>query len=108
VAAGQASGSGVSRVAVVTGGGSGMGRAICHRLVADGHRVAALDVNLAAADAAHDILEDAEGNDDAYRRRCLRLGVAGEHQAEGRKAAATAHDHGMSHHPSAIAKRAAP
>jgi 3-oxoacyl-[acyl-carrier protein] reductase len=36
-------------VAVVTGGGSGIGEAICHRLAADGARVAALDVRLDAA-----------------------------------------------------------
>jgi hypothetical protein len=35
------------------------------------------------------------------------LAAPGEHQAEGSKAAATARDHGMSYHPSAIAKRAA-
>ena len=37
------------RIAVVTGGGSGIGEAICHRLAADGARVAALDVRLEAA-----------------------------------------------------------
>jgi 2-hydroxycyclohexanecarboxyl-CoA dehydrogenase len=59
VAAGQASGSGVSRVAVVTGGGSGMGRAICRRLVADGHRIAVLDVNSdAAAQVAKEIVAE--------------------------------------------------
>jgi len=36
-------------VAVVTGGGAGIGAAICHRLAADGARVAALDVRLDAA-----------------------------------------------------------
>jgi 3-oxoacyl-[acyl-carrier protein] reductase len=36
-------------VAVVTGGGSGIGEAICHRLAADGARVTTLDVRLDAA-----------------------------------------------------------
>ena len=39
------------RIAVVTGGGSGIGAAICHRLAADGARVAALDVRLDGAQA---------------------------------------------------------
>jgi NAD(P)-dependent dehydrogenase (short-subunit alcohol dehydrogenase family) len=38
------------RVAVVTGGGAGIGAAICHRLAADGARVAALDISLPAAE----------------------------------------------------------
>ncbi len=37
------------RVAVVTGGGAGIGEAICHRLAAEGARVAALDISLPAA-----------------------------------------------------------
>jgi 3-oxoacyl-[acyl-carrier protein] reductase len=37
------------KVAAVTGGGSGIGRAICVRLTAEGARVAALDIDLAGA-----------------------------------------------------------
>lgn len=39
----------MTRVAVVTGGGSGMGEATCHELGRRGHTVAVVDVNLAAA-----------------------------------------------------------
>jgi 2-hydroxycyclohexanecarboxyl-CoA dehydrogenase len=39
----------MSRVAVVTGGASGMGEATCHELGQRGHRVAVLDVNEQAA-----------------------------------------------------------
>ncbi|MDM3975380.1 SDR family NAD(P)-dependent oxidoreductase [Mycobacterium marseillense] len=39
----------MSRVAVVTGGGSGLGESICARFGADGHRIAVLDLNEEAA-----------------------------------------------------------
>src|SRR5579875_1855252 len=39
----------VSRIAVVTGAGSGMGRAICRHLAEAGHKVAALDIDAEAA-----------------------------------------------------------
>jgi len=40
----------MSRTAVVTGGGSGLGQAISARLAADGHKVAVLDVKAEAAE----------------------------------------------------------
>ncbi|GAS99913.1 SDR family NAD(P)-dependent oxidoreductase [Mycolicibacterium fortuitum] len=45
----------MSRVAVVTGGASGMGEATCHELGRRGHQVAVLDVN---ADAAQRVTDD--------------------------------------------------
>ncbi|MGV0810890.1 SDR family NAD(P)-dependent oxidoreductase [Mycolicibacterium boenickei] len=45
----------VNRVAVVTGGASGMGEATCHELGRRGHKVAVLDVN---ADAAQRVTDD--------------------------------------------------
>ncbi|OLO99476.1 short-chain dehydrogenase [Mycolicibacterium porcinum] len=44
-----------SRVAVVTGGASGMGEATCHELGRRGHKIAVLDVN---ADAAQRVTDD--------------------------------------------------
>jgi len=49
----------MSRVAVVTGGGSGMGTAVCRRLAERGDRVAVLDVN---AEATAQVAKELEGD----------------------------------------------
>jgi 2-hydroxycyclohexanecarboxyl-CoA dehydrogenase len=51
----------VSRVAVVTGGASGIGLGAARHLAADGHRVAVLDLNGTAAEAAAAELQAAHG-----------------------------------------------
>ena len=48
----------MTRVAVVTGGASGMGEATCHELGRRGHKVAVLDVNEEAAQRVSEDLRD--------------------------------------------------
>ena len=47
-----------TRIAFVTGGGGGIGRAICSALAGAGHRVAAADL---AADAAREVAKSVDG-----------------------------------------------
>jgi 2-hydroxycyclohexanecarboxyl-CoA dehydrogenase len=49
----------MTRVAVVTGGASGMGEATCHELGRRGYRVAVMDMNV---DAAQRVTDDLRGN----------------------------------------------
>ncbi|BBY76232.1 3-oxoacyl-ACP reductase [Mycolicibacterium parafortuitum] len=49
----------MSRVAVVTGGASGMGESTCHELGRRGHKVAVLDIN---GEAAQRVAEDLRSN----------------------------------------------
>lgn len=51
----------MSRVAVVTGGASGLGEGICAGLAADGHRVAVMDVDGGAAERVSDAVRDTGG-----------------------------------------------
>ena len=49
----------MTRVAVVTGGASGMGESICHELGRRGHKVGVLDINASAAErVAEDLRAD--------------------------------------------------
>lgn len=67
----------MSRVAVVTGGASGLGEAICAGLAADGHRVAVLDVD---ADAAEKVAAELRGR--GAQARGVAVDVADENAVE--------------------------
>lgn len=51
-----------TRVALVTGGGSGMGEASCHRLARDGKSVAVLDIDSANAEKVASAINEAGGS----------------------------------------------
>ncbi|MEU4654892.1 SDR family NAD(P)-dependent oxidoreductase [Streptomyces sp. NPDC023723] len=55
------------RVAVVTGGGAGIGRAIAERLADDGFKVAVIDIDAAATDDTASSIGKAGGTARAYR-----------------------------------------
>src|SRR5215831_14395278 len=59
--------------------------------------------HLAAADPAHDVVENAERDDDAKRRGGRRLTAPDEQDTDGREPAATGREHVMAYHPSPIA-----
>ncbi len=52
---------------VVTGGGSGIGRALCQRFGEEGMSVAIFDVNLAGAQETAQIIQSAGGKAEAYK-----------------------------------------
>jgi len=56
-----AGGRAAGRVAVVTGGGSGMGEAVCHHLARRGHPVAALDIDADGAGRVAQAVESGGG-----------------------------------------------
>ena len=58
------------RVAVVTGGGSGIGRAIAKRLAEDTAKIAVWDINLAGAEETAQMIRDAGGTAIAINADC--------------------------------------
>jgi 2-keto-3-deoxy-L-fuconate dehydrogenase len=55
------------KIVVVTGGGSGIGEAICLRFADEGARVAVLDINQAACERAAGCINETGGDAQAYR-----------------------------------------
>ncbi len=57
------------KVAIVTGGGGGMGRGISHCLSREGADVVVADLNLAGAQATVEAVEETEATDSCARCR---------------------------------------
>jgi|SRR5277367_4078634 len=81
------------RSALVTGAGSGLGRAIALRLLRDGYRVLITDVNI---ESGHDTLAAAQSEGHGDRARFQRLDVNEESDVERGVVAATAQFGGLS------------
>jgi 2-hydroxycyclohexanecarboxyl-CoA dehydrogenase len=54
------------KTVIITGGGGGIGRAVCQRFAAEGSRVAVLDRDSAAAQVTVDLIREAGGKAVAY------------------------------------------
>jgi len=55
-----------NKTALVTGGGSGIGKSICRRLASEGAHVLILDINLDSAETVAGEVKDADGNATAF------------------------------------------
>ena len=66
----------VSRLAVVTGAGSGLGRAIALQLAAGGASVGVVDIDAASASETARLIEAAGGKARSYRADASKAGAA--------------------------------
>jgi NAD(P)-dependent dehydrogenase (short-subunit alcohol dehydrogenase family) len=75
VASGAGGGLVAGQRAVITGGGSGIGRAVCQRLAAHGARVAVLDIDLDSAKATADMIDGLAVHVDVTDAEAMRAAV---------------------------------